>query len=455
VEIFEYAAGIQRRAETQFRRDWTFGFTLWNYLFRTMVNTQHNAFMYCVPDENNQRRPLTGKEILDGLKEIQQKLVKGQYHDMSNQVRPINGDLSKVRFAGVGPAAEKAHSLAEHLLSRLLQILANTEARSRNIPGTHEVRNTMRHQTHANRICHGTPLFVTFPPSERDNTLMLRLARARQNDPSLSEETETNRAAQGRSKPELDVEFYSLSPEALAAELPPYDDRRAMLTKDPLACADGFRTLVQLALRHLFGVRYCPRCPDCGNAKEACMDAFGSNAMACGGIFGRVDAVYGSIECQKSGVLHIHFQVFVECFHQFKSLSELQTLDSERKVALFQKYCAYTAHASRTIYENPEEWEQKRDETEKQWPEYRHSTTALSRPSYQSANDSVDGQTWRKLYLHEDVEVLQQLKQHHVHNPPTQPGGPRTPLDHCRSKEDPTKCKAGFPRDQQLIDTTA
>ena len=148
----------------------------------------------------------------------------------------------------------------------------------------------MRHQTHANRICHGTPLFVTFSPSERDNTLMLRLARARQNDPSLREETETNRAAQGRSKPELDVEFFSLSPEALAAELPPYDDRRAMLTKDPLACADGFRTLVQLALRHLFGVRYCPRCPDCGNAKEPCTDAFGSNAMACGGIFGRIDA---------------------------------------------------------------------------------------------------------------------------------------------------------------------
>ena len=110
---------------------------------------------------------------------------------------------------------------------------------------------------------------------------------------------------------------------------------------------------------------------------------------------------------------------------------------------------------SRTVYENPEEWEQKREETEKQWPEYRHSTLALSRPTYQSANDSVDEQTWRRLYLREDVEVLQQLKQHHVHNPPTEPGGPRTPLDHCRSKEDPTKCKAGFPRNQQLIDNTA
>ncbi|CAE7430528.1 unnamed protein product, partial [Symbiodinium sp. KB8] len=364
VQIFEYATGMQRRAETQFRRDWTFGFTLWNYLFRTMNNKQQNAFMYCVPDENGQRRALTGKEIMDAVKEIQQKLVKGKYLDVSNQARPINGDLSKVRFAGISPAAEK--------------ILDNTEARSRNIPGTHEVRNTMRHQTHANRICHGTPLFVTFSPSERDNTLMLRLVRARQSDPSLSEETETNRDAQGRGKPELDVEFCSLSPEALAAELPPYDDRRAMLTKDPLACADGFRLRgvlppVQIALR-----------------------------AASAGLGG-----------------------------------------------------AYTAHVSRTVYENPEEWEQKREETEKQWPEYRHSTLALSRPTYQSANDSVDEQTWRRLYLREDVEVLQQLKQHHVHNPPTEPGGPRTPLDHCRSKEDPTKCKAGFPRNQQLIDNTA
>ena len=49
----------------------------------------------------------------------------------------------------------------------------------------------------------------------------------------------------------------------------------------------------------------------------------------------------------------------------------------------------------------------------------------------------------------EDVEVLQQLKQHHVHNPPKKTRRSHAlPLDHCRdSKEDPTKCKAGFPRE--------
>ena len=185
-------------------------------------------------------------------------------------------------------------------------MLDNTEARSRNIPGTHEVRKTMRQQTHANRICYGTPIFVTFSPSERDSAIMLRLARARKLDPAVTRDGTAH--TQGRDKPELDVEFCRLNPEALAAELPSYDTRRAMLAKDPLACSDGFRTLVQLALRHLFGVRYCPQCPNCCTTDESCTDAFGSNATACGGIFGRIDAAFGSIECQKSGALHVHFQ---------------------------------------------------------------------------------------------------------------------------------------------------
>ena len=111
VEIHAWAAAMQRRAETQFRRDWTFGFTLWNYLFRTMINMQQNTFMYCVPDENNGRRALTNQEILDGAKQIQTELVKGQYLDVNNQRRPVSGDLSKVRFAtGITPAALKARA---------------------------------------------------------------------------------------------------------------------------------------------------------------------------------------------------------------------------------------------------------------------------------------------------------------------------------------------------------
>eukprot|EP00959_Pyramimonas_sp_CCMP1952_P333039 6973817-Pyramimonas_sp.AAC.1 len=71
--------------------------------------------------------------------------------------------------------------------------------------------------------------------------------------------------------------------------------RLECLARDPLAGVDGFRTIVGLVLEHLFGIRWCPRCPDCD-----CADLAGSNAKLVGGCAGRVDGVYGSIEAQKS-----------------------------------------------------------------------------------------------------------------------------------------------------------
>ena len=56
-------------------------------------------------------------------------------------------------------------------------------------------------------------------------------------------------------------------------------------------------------MEYLFGLRCCIRCPDC-----TCSDLFGCNAKLEGGVLGRVDAVYGSIEAQKSaGSLYVHF----------------------------------------------------------------------------------------------------------------------------------------------------
>ena len=98
-------------------------------------------------------------------------------------------------------------------------------------------------------------------------------------------------------------------------ELPDYEARRELLARDPLACVYGFQVLVLLALRHIFGLRVCFNCPDCAASKQPCTDAFGSNATATGGVFGRIDAVYGSLECQRCGAYHIHGQFFVQCFH--------------------------------------------------------------------------------------------------------------------------------------------
>ena len=205
VDIRAWAANMARRVETQFRRDWGFYFTLWNYLFRTLVNLQKNAYMYSIPDPtaDGRLRMMTREEIAKGAMEVYAHLHNGLYNDISGELKPVNGDLTKLRHVPtLSPAAHK--------------LLSNTEARTRNIPGTQEVRKTMRHQTNANRICYGTSVFVTFSPSERDTALMVKFARARQSDPAVVEDGSGE--FQRRDKPSLDVDYVNLSPEALAEE---------------------------------------------------------------------------------------------------------------------------------------------------------------------------------------------------------------------------------------------
>ncbi|CAJ1386507.1 unnamed protein product [Effrenium voratum] len=431
---------MQRRVESQFRRDWNFGYSIWNYIFRTAVNLQKNVYMYSIPDESNpeRRRPMTGKEVLKGASDLLRAL-DSKYADVSGELKAVKGDLAKTRYC------------VPSLSREAVKVLDNLEARTRRIPGTQEVRTTMRLQTHANRVCYGLSVFLTFSPSERDTALMLRLARVRQSDPSL--QSDRDRSFQSRSSPKLDEEFCRLSPEALLEELPDYDERKTLLARDPLACAEGFRVLVLLALRHLLGVRFCPRCPDCAASDSPCADAFGSNATATGGVLGRVDAVYGSIECQKAGSLHGHFQVFVQCFHQHTPLSQLMKLEEEGGVRrLFQKYASYSAHVRRSVYCRPDLWQEGLRETvEADWPEYKDSSLMLSRPAYQT-DASMSPADWKARFLEVDVEELQQRKQHHVHLPG--PDGQRQPLAHCQDARDLSKCKSGFPRDKALVDGT-
>ncbi|CAJ1389069.1 unnamed protein product, partial [Effrenium voratum] len=322
------------------------------------------------------------------------KLRRDLEAEVEKREKPVQGDLTKLRFANLKPAARK--------------ILANVEARAKNIPGTHEVRKTMH------------------------TALMLRLARVREEDPALLRDGA--KKFQARGLPALDEEFCRLSPEALAENLPNYEDRRALLARDPLACAEGFRTLVLLTLRHLLGVRFCPRCLNCATSGQPCSDAFGSNAVAGGGVLGRVDAVFGSIECQKSGALHAHMQVFVQCRHQRGSLAGLLDLGKPELRTLLQRYASYTAHVRRSVYCDPDGWERDRAAAEEEWPKC-DCALMLSRPAYH-ASRRLRPEEWTRRYLAEDVEQLQQRKQHHVHLP-AGPGSdevqerfpPRQPVD--------------------------
>ena len=206
VGIRDWAAAMQRQVCSQFRRDWNFSPALWNYLFRTMINLEPNSTMYAAPQEDaTGRRVLTvlqSAEIQKGVQEIYTALQRGTYVDVNGDKKAVNGDLSKLRHV-------------PDLTDAARKVLSNVEARTRRVAGTHEVRSTMRHQTHAYRVNYGLALFITFSPSERDSSIMVRMARARQTDPAIVAEG-ANSAFYRRDKPQLDVEYCCLSAERLA-----------------------------------------------------------------------------------------------------------------------------------------------------------------------------------------------------------------------------------------------
>ena len=85
-----------------------------------------------------ERRGFNAKELEEGAISLCNALV-GKYRDLSGQLRPVAGDMTKLRYAeGLSPAAQR--------------LVLNIEHTSRNISGCQEVRRLTRFDTHANRV---------------------------------------------------------------------------------------------------------------------------------------------------------------------------------------------------------------------------------------------------------------------------------------------------------------
>ena len=245
--------------------------------------------------------------------------------------------------------------------------------------------------------------------------------------------------------------------EEILSSFPPHDERRKILARDSFASVDGFRTLVLAAYEYLFGLRVCLACPDCNNGEHGspCQDLFGSNAFAEGGIVGRIDAGYTSIEAQKStGSLHAHSQLFVQCLHQHTPLAEIMSRSKHSRGDLVKYDLEYKERVCRQVYARVDaDTQQRLVEVEKTWPEYVESNLMISRPDYLTRRSHAethtviseealhDAKTWVSEYLDVDVQNLQEHKQNHVHvyNEET---GSREPLQACRRMDKPKECKA-------------
>lgn len=249
----------------------------------------------------------------------------------------------------------------------------------------------MRFQTQAFRIKYGTPLFITVSPDESHNVIMVRLSRTRRNDPVFqSGRANGLQYACGADAPQMIVKegdtILSVFAQGLLDKLPDYDARRQIIATDSLASVDGFRVMIQLTFRHLFGIFFCPKCPSCNhdNSDNPCQDLFRSNATAEGGIFGRVDAVYTSIEAQKStGSLHAHSKVFVQCLHQHTNIYQIMEKLRYEPDNIVKEYLKYKEHVCRQVYtENVDVVNEKLAEAENQWPEYKTNELLTAIPAY-------------------------------------------------------------------------
>ena len=124
--IETWCRAIGRRVESQFQRDWTLCFTMWNYMFRTAINLSKSVISL-KPAKETGLTDLTARDIDEGGRAIL-KALGGKYCTPAGRLEAVNGDLSKVRYAEneLPPAAHRTLTNIQHI--------------SRQIGGTQEVR---------------------------------------------------------------------------------------------------------------------------------------------------------------------------------------------------------------------------------------------------------------------------------------------------------------------------
>ena len=361
VTLQDWTRLMSQRVESQLNRDWTFGYTAWNILFRSAVNLSRSVYAYDTPvrDATGEWQTMTPTMLEDAACEIIQAL-KGSYRAPDGRSIPVQGNLNLVRFVpNISPTAQR--------------ILANLSHTARKVPGTQEARRIMRFEIQAMRIRYCTPIFVTVTPDEAHSLLYVRMSRHRRSDPIRRPEQHCNARSGDRRWPALDKDLTLECPvEIFAERRATWEERRRILARDPLATVHGFRVTMFLVMKHLFGMNVCLQCPSCNCGSMPCQDWQGSNATCAGGIFGRCDAAYVAIEFQKSsGSPHGHIQLFVQCLHQHETLVDIFNLAEERLAVLRADYLRYEVHVRRSIYgRSRKQTDEALQHAEQQWPEY-------------------------------------------------------------------------------------
>ena len=142
----------------------------------------------------------------------------------------------------------QAHGLG----TRHAQLVHNLRAVSSTLPGAQELRRKMGHVFQSGAIGYGHGLFITISPNEKHSCLVMRLHRARQDDPLLRSGCPD--ALHNAMRTRLATQDWPSLSESADVELPDFADRLREVANDPLAVVQGFRVAVNVILGRLLGI---------------------------------------------------------------------------------------------------------------------------------------------------------------------------------------------------------
>ena len=365
VQLRDLVHGLSQRIEGQFRRHWGFIPAVWNLFFRERVNLGASLNVkHGMPDGKSSNVQDTDAAI--AAADLVQKLETGKYTKPNGKICRINNDASKLPFAvGLSDLQRK--------------LLADFRFRCGAIPGSQEIRTKIGRLGLWACVNYRNGIFCTISPGERHNYLACRLSRYRQDDPFVARKN--RRKWGGKDAPSLEPtsedRFEDAQPQSddeVEFEIPGYNLRRLLLAEDPLSAANAFFVQIRTVLATMLGVRMCPNCPHCSETKWPCQDALGSSAEAMGGIAGRVDALFGAVEAQKTtGGLHYHFFMFVQRLHQYATLKEIAEKLEEGLVQA-EELKHFLGEICCERYSDVEQFNLDRASLEKNFPTYSEKT---------------------------------------------------------------------------------
>ena len=447
--IKHWSKCIMQRVEGHFRRDLTFPHALWQLCFKSTINMAPNlreakrAAASTV--DGGEREKYDARDFAAAATEIVTGL-RGKYLTQNGSRREVNGDMQRL------------YSADPPLSSLAISFLKSYQATGRLIEGTQEIRTLMRKTSEAFHTSFGTSIFVTFSPTERSNTVMIRCCRTAPTDPLRKYDADIARWTD-RDVPSLQLEHTMIGGDdddvsinvpldAILGALPNMQSRQKLLAKDPLATVYGFGILVRITLRALFGVRVCSECPDCNTSKTlpGCCDEFGSVGYPEGGMCGVIEAYHGSIEQQgATGSPHTHMSLFIARMHQHMKMRDIMDLVQEQGASLVKQFERFVNHATKASYNDVDRFHKMQPDIEKRHEENRNALelAPLVYGPREEKDERMSAEQWKETH-ERDADAIRMITNHHYH-PKNEEGEEIVPR-WCKSKTSGDQCKHHFPK---------